>query len=61
LVGEQSPVILRRLTDRLHELLPDSERVEIADASHLMHEDNPGMVNAAILGFLDGRASPMSG
>ncbi len=61
LVGEQSPVILRRLTDSLHELLPDSERVEIADASHLMHEDNPGMVNAAILGFLEGRASPTSG
>jgi pimeloyl-ACP methyl ester carboxylesterase len=28
------------------------ERVEIRDASHLMHEDNAAAVNEAILGFL---------
>jgi pimeloyl-ACP methyl ester carboxylesterase len=33
-------------------LLPNPERVEIAGASHLMSEENPGAVNDAILGFL---------
>ena len=52
-VGEQSPLHLRVLVDRLEELLPDMERVEIPDASHLMHEDNAAVVNEVILGFLD--------
>lgn len=52
MTGERSPAALRRLTDRLHELLPDSQRVEIAAASHRMHEENPATVNEAILGFL---------
>lgn len=39
--GERSPAVLRRLTDRLHELLPNSQRVEVAAASHRMHEENP--------------------
>jgi pimeloyl-ACP methyl ester carboxylesterase len=52
-VGEQSPLHLRVLVDRLEELLPDVERVEIPDASHLMHEDNAAAVNEVILGFLD--------
>ncbi len=51
-VGEQSPLHLRVLVDRLEELLPDMERVEIPDASHLMHEDNAAVVNEVILGFL---------
>jgi pimeloyl-ACP methyl ester carboxylesterase len=45
------------LTDRLQELLPNVERVEIPAASHLMGEDNPGAVNEAILGFLARHAS----
>ena len=52
LTGERSPAVLRRLTDRLHELLPNSQRVEIASPSHRMHEENPDAVNEAILGFL---------
>jgi pimeloyl-ACP methyl ester carboxylesterase len=60
-VGEQSPLHLRVLVDRLEELLPDMERVEIPDASHLMHEDNAAVVNEAILGFLGRhRDRPMS-
>ena len=51
-VGEQSPFHIRVLVDRLDELLPDVERVEIPDASHLMHEDNAAAVNEAIVGFL---------
>lgn len=52
MVGERSPDFLRRLNDRLVELLPNRECVEITNASHIMHEDNAGMVNDAILDFL---------
>jgi pimeloyl-ACP methyl ester carboxylesterase len=52
MTGERSPSVFLRLTDRLEELLPIVERVEIPDASHLMHEDNASAVNEAIVGFL---------
>jgi len=59
--GKQSPPFLLRLTDRLEELLPLVERIEIPDASHLMHEDNPTAVNKAILDFVGRhRERPMS-
>ncbi|MGH0035318.1 MAG: alpha/beta fold hydrolase [Myxococcota bacterium] len=51
--GELSPSVLLRLTDRLEELLPIVERVEIPGASHAMHEENAPAVNDVILGFLD--------
>jgi pimeloyl-ACP methyl ester carboxylesterase len=50
--GERSPAFLLRLSDRLEELLPNVERVEIAGASHAMHEENPPALNAAIERFL---------
>ena len=50
--GESSPAFLLRITDRLEELLPIVERVEIPDASHMMHVENAPAVNEAILGFL---------
>jgi pimeloyl-ACP methyl ester carboxylesterase len=53
LVGQDSPAFLRRLSDRLQELLPNSECIEIANASHLIHEDNPSRVNETILDFLN--------
>jgi pimeloyl-ACP methyl ester carboxylesterase len=40
------------LTDRLEELLPNTRRVEIPDASHSMHDENALAVNEAILAFL---------
>jgi pimeloyl-ACP methyl ester carboxylesterase len=52
MTGERSPAYPLRLTDRLQQLLPNAERVEIAAASHLMHEENAAQVNEAILGFL---------
>jgi pimeloyl-ACP methyl ester carboxylesterase len=51
--GERSPGYLLRLNDRLEQLLPNTERVEIAAASHAMHEEAAGAVNEAILGFLE--------
>jgi pimeloyl-ACP methyl ester carboxylesterase len=50
--GVESPFHLRVLVDGLEELIPNVERVDIPDASHLMHEDNPTALNQAILGFL---------
>ncbi len=49
--GDRSPAFLLRLTDRLEELLPIVERIEIPDASHAMHEENPPAVNEAV-GFV---------
>lgn len=53
LVSAQGSVALfHRLTDRLGELLPRAERVEIANATHMMHEDNAPAFNRAVLSFL---------
>ncbi len=38
--GQASPGLFHRLLDRLQELLPDVERIEIPGASYIMHEDN---------------------
>jgi pimeloyl-ACP methyl ester carboxylesterase len=61
MTGERSPAYPLRLTDRLQELLPNAERVQIAAASHVMHEENAAQVNEAILGFLARRAWRMVG
>lgn len=50
--GTRSPRVFHYLTDRLHDLLPRSQHVEISAASHLVHEDNPQAYNAAVLAFL---------
>ena len=50
--GDLSLAFLLRLTDRLEELLPIVERVEIPGASHGMHEENAPALNEAVLGFL---------
>jgi pimeloyl-ACP methyl ester carboxylesterase len=51
--GERSPAVFLRLTDRLEELLPIVERVEIPAASHLMHEENASAVNEVIVEFFE--------
>jgi pimeloyl-ACP methyl ester carboxylesterase len=50
--GRETPAFLRLLSDRLAELLPHAEGVEIPDASHCMQVDQPERTNAALLGFL---------
>jgi len=52
ITGKKSPALLPRLTDRLQELLPNAQRVDIADASHLMHYEQPAAVNRAVLDFI---------
>jgi pimeloyl-ACP methyl ester carboxylesterase len=61
MTGDRSPAFLLRLTERLDELLPNAERIEIVDASHAMQEEKPSAVNAAILGFLARHASQTGG
>lgn len=51
--GDSSPLVFHRLIDRLEELLPNSERMNIPNASHIMHEDNSAAYNQAVLSFLD--------
>lgn len=51
MTGQSSPRLFHRLMDRLEELLPQSERTEIPDASHIMHEDNASAYNTAVLSF----------
>lgn len=50
--GVHSARVLHRLVDRLAELLPNTERVDILRASHLMHEENPSALNGAVLDFI---------
>lgn len=52
--GEHSPRLIIYCTNRLEELLPHTERVEISEASHSMFEDQPEAFNAAVSAFLLG-------
>ncbi|WP_336855468.1 alpha/beta hydrolase [Sinomonas albida] len=52
MTGSLSPAVLRLLAQRLDELLPHSRIVDIPDASHVMHIQNPAAANAAIRDFL---------
>ena len=50
--GARSPRAFHRIIERLEELLPRAERVDIAGASHIVHEDAPVAFAAAVLPFL---------
>lgn len=52
--GEKSPEVFHRLVDRLEELIPNTERIDIPNSSHIMHEDNAADYNHAVLAFLQG-------
>lgn len=51
--GEESIGLFHRLTDRLEELLLHSERTEIPEASHVMHEENAPAYNSAVQSFVE--------
>lgn len=51
--GTRSPDMFQRLGAHLASLLPNSRRLEVPAASHVMHLDNPDVVNSAILEFLE--------
>jgi len=50
--GGRSLGLFHRLMDRLQELMPHAERVEIPGASHMMHEDDPEAFRRAVEEFL---------
>jgi non-heme chloroperoxidase len=50
--GQESPAFLLRFADRLAELLPHVERVEIPGAGHVMHMQNAPALNRALIDFL---------
>jgi pimeloyl-ACP methyl ester carboxylesterase len=49
---QRSPALVHPLTDRLAELLPHAEGIEVQGASHLTHEENASAFNAAVQSFL---------
>ena len=53
--GANSPRLFHQLSRRLQELLPRSELVTIANASHVVQDDNPVAFNKALLSFLGNR------
>ena len=56
ITGELSAPVLLRITDKQEKLLPEVERVDIRNASHLMFQDNPEVFNQAVLSFLERHA-----
>jgi pimeloyl-ACP methyl ester carboxylesterase len=50
--GQKSRNLLHYLLDGLEELIPNSERIMVPKASHIMHEDNADFYNTAVLTFL---------
>ena len=50
--GHDSPKLWHYLLAEINNLLPNSELVTIAGASHIMHEDNVSNYNETVLSFL---------
>jgi pimeloyl-ACP methyl ester carboxylesterase len=53
--GEHSPVLDRDVAERMVRELPRGRLIEIPDAVHTLHEDNPEAVLAALRSFLEFR------
>ena len=57
LVGEEDSSLPPSLSHQMHDLLPDSELIEVPAAGHLSALERPDPVNEAVLDFLDRRFS----
>lgn len=55
ITGHDSPAVLRDLAALLTKLLPNSRSIDIPNASHVMHLQNPSAVNRELLKFLSER------
>ena len=51
--GELSPIHLTAVADRLQELLPDVERLNISEAGHPMFISHPDDFNRGVIEFID--------
>lgn len=58
--GGESPALFGCLLDRLEALLPDTERVTVEGASHLVQEDDPERFDEALAAFLERTAGGRS-
>jgi pimeloyl-ACP methyl ester carboxylesterase len=56
--GAERPRLLHRLAALLASMLPNVGRLEVPAASHLMHLDNPDVLNAGLLRFLCEQSDP---
>lgn len=57
--GQNSPGLFHHLLERLEELLPQSESVEIPGASHIVHEDTADAYDMTVLSFLKDFSQPL--
>ena len=55
--GDRSPAVFGCFLDRLEELLPETERITVPGASHLVQEDEPDRFHDAVEDFLQGTAT----
>ena len=53
LSGQMSPVIYKKMHEKLEEYLPNARKRIVMDASHGMHRDNPESFNNSVLKFLN--------
>ena len=51
--GEKSNAVLHGIIDRIEDLLPNAERIDIQNASHNMFETDPESFNWAVINFLN--------
>ena len=51
--GDHSPLHLTAVTDRLQDLLPDVERLNIPEAGHPMFISHPDDFNRGVIEFID--------
>lgn len=51
--GSKTRKVLRLFTDHLQKLMPNSKKVVITNATHLMIADNPDEFNKAAISFLN--------
>jgi pimeloyl-ACP methyl ester carboxylesterase len=55
ITSQHSAGMFRLLADRLEELLPHAEQTQIADTSHIVHEDDAPAYNETVLSYLRNR------
>lgn len=51
--AQKSPRIYHYLLDRIEELMPNTQRTEIPNASHIIHEDNAPAFTEALISFIE--------
>jgi len=50
--GEHSIGLFHHITNSLERVLPNGKKIEIPEANHMMHEDNPDVYNRVVIQFL---------